>query len=82
MPFRLRLRAGKDKGWGTPVIPIDEAISAKAVFYCEEHFHAGGLRLADALVAATAVVHNAPLLTANVRHYRVISDVVIKKFSP
>ncbi|MBI5526905.1 MAG: type II toxin-antitoxin system VapC family toxin [Deltaproteobacteria bacterium] len=68
--------------WGSRVVPIDEAVCAKAVFYCEEHFHSGGLRLADALVAATAVVHDATLLTANARHYKMISDLVIKKFSP
>jgi predicted nucleic acid-binding protein len=67
---------------GAPVVPIDETISARAVFYCEEHFHSGGLRLADALVAATAVVQNAPLLTANIRHYRMIPDLILKKFTP
>ncbi|MGQ0547597.1 MAG: PIN domain-containing protein [Betaproteobacteria bacterium] len=62
------------------VLQIDELISAKAMFYIEQHFHAHSLQLADALIAATAVAAGCPLLTANIKHYRAIGDVEVRRF--
>ena len=67
---------------GTTVLPIEETISNKAMFYIEQYFHSHSLRLADALIGATAVAHGAPLLTANIKHYRVIKDLTIASFKP
>lgn len=67
---------------GTTILPIEETISNKAMFYIEQYFHSHSLRLADALIAATAVAHGAPLLTANIKHYRVIKDLTIESFKP
>ena len=69
-------------GWDARVIQISDAISAKAVFYVEQHFLSHSLRLADALVAATAVEYGIPLLSGNARHYKVIKDVRLERFSP
>jgi predicted nucleic acid-binding protein len=66
----------------TAILPIDETISNKAMFYIEEHFHSHSLRLADALIGATAVTHGMPLLTANTKHYKVIKELNIEKFRP
>ncbi len=66
----------------TTILPIDETISNKAMFYIEEHFHSHSLRLADALIGATAVTHGMPLLTANTKHYKVIKELNIEKFRP
>jgi predicted nucleic acid-binding protein len=68
--------------WGTRILMIDEGISMRAMFYVEQHFHSDNLRLADSLIAATAVVHGAPLLTGNAKHYRMISDLAVEKFTP
>jgi len=68
------------RDWEIPVIAIDEAVSSRAAFYVEEHFHGGGLRLADALIASTAVVNGLPLLTANTRHYRAIKELELHRF--
>jgi hypothetical protein len=64
------------------VLPITEVISTKAMFYLEQHFHGHALRLADALIGATAVVQATPLLTANVKHYKVIADLSLERFRP
>lgn len=65
-----------------PVLPINEVISNKAMFYLEQHFHSHALRLADALIGATAVTHGMPLLTANTKHYKVIADLSLERFRP
>ena len=70
------------KGHGIAMLPIDERICDRAVLYVEEHFHSHALRLADALIAATAVEHGLPLATANVKHYRVIPELDLVRFSP
>lgn len=68
--------------WASPVVPIDESISHRAVTYIEQYFHSHSVRLADALIGATAVVHGMTLLTANTRHYRMIADLTTRRFSP
>ena len=70
------------KGHGIAMLPIDERICDRAVLYVEEHFHSHALRLADALIAATAVEHGLPLATANVKHYCVIQELELVRFSP
>ena len=64
------------------ILPITEAISNKAMFYVEQHFHSHSLRLADALIAATAVENAMSLLTGNAKHYAPITDVELKRFRP
>jgi predicted nucleic acid-binding protein len=64
------------------VLPINEAISNKAMFYVEQHFLSHALRLADALIAATAVNSGLSLLTANTKHYAPIKDLIVRRFRP
>ncbi len=78
----LRVLRSALSGWGTQVLMIDELISTRAMLYVEEYALAHGMRLADALVAATAVAHGIPLLTANVKHYRHVPDLQIERFRP
>ncbi|MDQ7053317.1 MAG: type II toxin-antitoxin system VapC family toxin [candidate division KSB1 bacterium] len=68
--------------WKTEILHIDMAISLKAMFYFEQHFLSHALKIADSLIAATAVVHHLPLLTANDKHYRMIKDLHIQLFRP
>ena len=75
------LRAGL-RDWNATIIPIDETISNKAMFYVEQYFHSHSLQLADALIAATAVNHGLSLLTANAKHYRMVTDLTMEKFNP
>ena len=73
-------RAIGENAWR--VIPIYEAISHRAVVYVERHALAHGMRLADALIAATAVETGGALMTANVRHYRFLSDLDLLRYRP
>ena len=68
--------------WRTPVLPVTEAISNRAMTYVEEHFLSHSLRLGDALIAATAVEHGLSIATANTKHYRVLSELVLHPFQP
>lgn len=68
--------------WGISPLMIDERISQRAAYYVEEYFLSHALRLADALIAATAVERSLPLATANLKHYQVISDLKLVVFQP
>ncbi|OGW61038.1 MAG: twitching motility protein PilT [Nitrospirae bacterium RBG_16_64_22] len=76
----LRILRTATREWQTETLPLNEAISNRAVFYVEQHFHEANLRLADALIAATAVVNGMPLFTGNIKHYKMISDLSLKVF--
>ncbi len=66
--------------WGSDIVPINEMISTKAILYVEEHFHSHNLRLADALIAATASLKGMALLTGNIKHYKVIKGLTLQQF--
>ena len=68
--------------WGWHVLPLDESISGRAVAYIEGHFLSHALRLGDALIAATAVGHELTLATGNLKHYRVIDELTLRRFKP
>ncbi len=57
------------------VLGIDENISHRAIVYIEEYGMSSGLRLADALIAATAAENNMKLITGNLRHFHSIRDI-------
>lgn len=64
------------------LIYISEDISAKAMFYVEQHFLSHSIQIADVLIGATAITYGFPILTANDKHYKVMKDIRIKKFKP
>jgi predicted nucleic acid-binding protein len=68
--------------WQTPVLPITKAISRRAAFYVEQYFLSHSLRLADALLAATAVEHGLSLATGNTKHYQSVSDPDLTHYQP
>lgn len=70
------------RGWNTRVLYLTEEISAKAMFYVEQHFLSHSLELADALIAASAITNGLPLLTGNDKHYNVLKDLDVQKFRP
>jgi predicted nucleic acid-binding protein len=78
----LRVLRATLSQWGAEVRQIDETVSTRAMLYVEQHFHGHALRLADALIAATAVADGLPLLTANDRNYRAVSELTIEPFRP
>ena len=68
--------------WNTKVLYISEDISAKAMFYVEQHYLSHSLQLADALIGATAIAYGQPILTGNDKHYKMIKDLQVNKFKP
>lgn len=68
--------------WRAQLLYISEDISIKAMFYVEHHFLSHSLQLADALIGATAIAHELPILTGNDKHYRVMGGLEIELFRP
>lgn len=60
--------------WDVEVIDLSSAISGQAVFLIREYAHSHGLQLADALIAATAIVGGLTLFSGNRKHYAAIAD--------
>ena len=73
-------RAIGENGWR--MIPVSESVSHRAALYVERHALAHGMRVADALIAATAVEAGGALMTANVRHYRFLPDIDVRHYQP
>ena len=70
------------KGYQWEIILLNNTISQSAINYVETFFHSHSLRLADALIAATAVQHGLTLLTANSKHYQMIAELNREVFCP
>jgi len=67
---------------GFAVLPLTEEVGYRASIYVENHALTGGLQLADALIAATAVVHGETLCSGNAKHYRIIKELPLAGFRP
>jgi predicted nucleic acid-binding protein len=61
-------------------LPLTPAITATAIHLMETLALSHGLRLADALIAATAIEHHLPLLTGNYKHFAVIEKLTVERF--
>jgi predicted nucleic acid-binding protein len=64
------------------ILPLDEAMSHLAASLMEAHALRSGLRVADALIAATARETGEVLVTGNIRHFRRIAGLRLKTFRP
>ena len=61
---------------------IDESVSTKAIYWMEEFVLSHKLKMADALIAATADINGLELLTGNSRDYKFLPGIRIKVFHP
>ena len=75
--FRAALAA-----WPADVLPIGERISTEAMFLVERYALSHGVRMADALVGATALRYDRPLHTANAKHYGMFKGIELVVFEP
>ena len=64
------------------VLPLTENIGHRASIYIEEYTLSSGLRSGDAIIAATAVENNLPLVSSNVKHFKKIRELQLKSFKP
>ena len=78
--LRMLLRTIRINGWR--ILPLTESISHRATLYIESYALSDGMRVADALIAASAVQSGAALMTANVRHYKCIPDIALEHYRP
>lgn len=63
-------------------LPVTPAITETATNVMETLSLSHGLRLADTLIAATAIEHQLILLTGNVKHFSAIPRLQIERFDP
>jgi predicted nucleic acid-binding protein len=66
----------------TEMLPLTSAISQRAAGLIDQLALSHGMRLADALIAATAIEHGLTLLTANLKHFGAVGDLHIEAFAP
>ncbi len=59
------------------VVQMDEDISAKAVELIETYKLSHGLSIPDAIIGATAVVHQIPLYTYNIRDFDFLPGIIL-----
>ena len=78
--LRMLRRTILVNGWRT--LPITEDISHRATMYIESYALSHGMRVADALIAASAVQSGAALMTGNTRHYRFIPLIALEQYRP
>ena len=70
------------KLWGVEIIQITSEISAMAMDFVEKYFLSNSMKLQDALIASTSLVHNEILFTGNEKHYQFLPNIQINKFVP
>jgi predicted nucleic acid-binding protein len=66
----------------TEVVPITAAISVRATDLIDRLAQSHGMRLADALIAATAIERQATLITADAKHFSAVAGLTIDVFEP
>jgi hypothetical protein len=64
------------------LLPVSEAITQRAIELMEAITLSHGLQMDDALIAATALDHGLPVLTANVKHFGAVEGLTVEAFVP
>ena len=66
----------------TEVLPLTPAISGRAADLIDSLALSHGMRLADALIASTAIKHERTLLSANAKHFGAVGGLQLEAFMP
>ncbi|MSP52811.1 MAG: type II toxin-antitoxin system VapC family toxin [Gammaproteobacteria bacterium] len=64
------------------VLPLTENIGYRTMIYMEEFYLSNGIDIGDAYIAATAMEYNKPLITSNIKHYKMIPNLQLVTFKP
>jgi predicted nucleic acid-binding protein len=64
------------------ILPLTENIGHRVVIYLEEYTLSSNMRAGDAIMAATAVENNLPLVSSNAKHFKVVNELQLKVFRP
>lgn len=67
---------------GASVLPVTERISERAMVLIEWYALSHGMRLGDALIAATALENSLTLLSANRKHFAPVAGLRLEVFEP
>lgn len=59
------------------VVQMDEEISTKAVEFIESYKLSHGLSIPDAIIGATAVIHQMPLYTYNIKDFNFLPGILL-----
>jgi predicted nucleic acid-binding protein len=77
---QMRLNRSLLKSLRFEVLPLNTEIGQRALHYIETHSLGDGLRLPDALIAATAAEHSLELVSGNAKHFRRLAGLSIRSF--
>ncbi|MCB1177388.1 MAG: PIN domain-containing protein [Leptospiraceae bacterium] len=61
------------------VVHFDYSISQKSIELIENYKLSHGLKIPDSIIAASAIVHNIPLLTYNIQDFKFIKGLILYK---
>lgn len=64
------------------LLPLTEPMTLRATELMESLILSHGLQMGDALIAATAIEHGLPVLTANVKHFSAVAGLTVEAFVP
>ena len=66
----------------TEQLSVTPGITLRAVALMESLSLSHGFGMSDALIAATALEHGLPLLTANFKHFSPVDGLTVERFEP
>ncbi len=66
--------------WTFNVYSINEFISFETLFLLEKYSLSHGLKMADSLIAATAIHYDEELFTGNYKDFQFIKEIKVKKY--
>jgi len=66
----------------TEILPINAAITDRAMQLVDDYALSHGMQLGDALIAATALEYGATVLTSNTKHFSAVDGLSVDVFVP